>query len=322
MKKGFEYLEKVSMIISDSTAHGGYAFHPANAEPPVADGDNGEDGNNNNNNRDSNIPINPSAVQAVVTSALATASLATNSQFPTDTLSSGPLSSTLVDSLNPDSAMDINPVPKTMSNHPPTVSPPASISGVHKQKVWSFPHSALPSVISVTPSAPSSFTPSSSNPLSSNSHVKHQKAFLPVTPTLFQPFSSSSTRGCSVSIGLGKPSRQRGTSLKANTQLANFNDTLDHMTSVMENQNLIFQVPVPVPVDQVAKAHSHVLKSIQNNMSGAFALEERGKIISDVISNPAAATTYEQLLFSYFTSNRTNKQFNDTNGCDLQFNTR
>ena len=64
----------------------------------------------------------------------------------------------------------------------------------------------------------------------------------------------------------------------------------------MENQNLIFQVSVPVPVDQVAEAHPCIIKSIQNNTSGAFTLEERGKIISYVITNPAAAATYEQLL--------------------------
>ena len=97
-------------------------------------------------------------------------------------------------------------------------------------------------------------------------------------------------------MGLGKPSRQRGTSSKVDAQIANFNNALDHMTSVMENQNLIFQVPVPAPVDQVAEAHSCVIKSIQNDMSGSFTLEERGKIISYVITNPATATTYEQLL--------------------------
>ena len=97
-------------------------------------------------------------------------------------------------------------------------------------------------------------------------------------------------------MGLGKPSRQRGTSLKVDAQIANFNNALDRMTSVMENQNLIFQVPVPAPVDQVAKACSRIIKSIQNDTSGSFTLEERGKIISYVITNPAAATTYEQLL--------------------------
>ena len=160
------------MIIGDSTAHGRYAFHPTNAEPPAADGNDGKDGDDNNDNDDGgdNTPIDPSTVQALVASALTM-----NSQFPTDTSSSGPLSSTLVDSLNLDSAMDVNPVPKTMNNHPPTVSPPASISGVHKQKVQSFPHSAPPSIISVTPSSPLSFTPSSLSPLSSNSHIKHQR---------------------------------------------------------------------------------------------------------------------------------------------------
>ena len=82
--------------------------------------------------------------------------------------------------------------------------------------------------------------------------------------------------------------------MKVNTQLANFNNALDHMTSILENQNLIFQVPVSMPVDQVAEACSHVIKSIQNNMSGSFTLEERGKIISYIITNPATATTYKQ----------------------------
>ena len=118
------------MIIGDSTAHGGYAFHPTNAEPPAADSNNGEDSDDDNDDDDrgDNSPINPSTVQAA--SALATASLTMNSQFPTDTLLSGPLSSTLVDSLHLDSAMDVDPVPEMMSDHPPTVSPPASISGV------------------------------------------------------------------------------------------------------------------------------------------------------------------------------------------------
>ena len=65
------------MIIGDSTAHGGHAFHPAIIKPPAADNDNGVD----------NTPIDPSAVQAVVASAITTASLTTSSQFPTDTSS-------------------------------------------------------------------------------------------------------------------------------------------------------------------------------------------------------------------------------------------
>ena len=126
------------MIIGDSTAHGEHAFHPAITKPPATDDNNGGD----------NTPIDPSAVQAVVASALATASLTMSSQFPTDTLSSCPLSSTLVDSLHLNLAMDVNPVPETMSDHPLTVSPPASISGV------SLPHSVPPSIISIAPSAP------------------------------------------------------------------------------------------------------------------------------------------------------------------------
>ena len=63
----------------------------------------------------------------------------------------------------------------------------------------------------------------------------------------------------------------------------------------MENQNLIFKVPVPMPVDQVAEACSHIIKLIQNNTLGSFTLES-GKIISYILTNPATATTYEQLV--------------------------
>ena len=72
-------------------------------------------------------------------------------------------------------------------------------------------------------------------------------------------------------------------------------ETLDHMTDAMEMQNLIFQVPIPPPVDQVAQAHSHAITAIQQDMSGTFTTEERGKIINYIITNPAAATAYEQL---------------------------
>ena len=99
------------MIISNSTAHSGYAFHPTNTEPPAADDNDGED--DNDNDRGNDTPINPSAVWAVVASALTTASLTMSSQFPTNTLSSCPLSSTLVDSLNSNLAMDIDLVPET-----------------------------------------------------------------------------------------------------------------------------------------------------------------------------------------------------------------
>ena len=63
----------------------------------------------------------------------------------------------------------------------------------------------------------------------------------------------------------------------------------------MGMQNLIFQVPIPPPVDQVAQACSHVIAAIQQDTSGMFTTEERGKIINYIITNPAATTTYKQL---------------------------
>ena len=67
------------------------------------------------------------------------------------------------------------------------------------------------------------------------------------------------------------------------------------MMDAMEMQNLIFQVPIPPPVDQVAQARSRIITAIQQDVSGTFTTEERGKIINYIITNPAATTTYEQL---------------------------
>ena len=72
-------------------------------------------------------------------------------------------------------------------------------------------------------------------------------------------------------------------------------ETLDCMMDAMEMQNLIFQVPIPPPVDQVAQARSCIIAAIQQDMSGTFTTEERGKIINYIITNPTTATTYEQL---------------------------
>ena len=73
-------------------------------------------------------------------------------------------------------------------------------------------------------------------------------------------------------------------------------ETLDHMMDAMETQNLIFQVPIPPPVDQVAQARSRIIATIQQDMSGTLTTEERGKIINYIITNPAATTAYEQLV--------------------------
>ena len=72
-------------------------------------------------------------------------------------------------------------------------------------------------------------------------------------------------------------------------------NTLHNMMSAMETQNLIYQVPVPLPVDQVAEAHSCVISAIQQDMSGLYSKEEKGQVINYIITNPAADSMYELL---------------------------
>ena len=107
--------------------------------------------------------------------------------------------------------------------------------------------------------------------------------------------SSSGTRGRSRSGAQVKPSQHKSSRADINHQIAKFMETLDCMMDAMEMKNLIFQVPIPPPVDQVAQACSHIITAIQQDVSGTFTTEERGKIINYIISNPTTATTYEQL---------------------------
>ena len=95
--------------------------------------------------------------------------------------------------------------------------------------------------------------------------------------------------------GSSKPSQHKGVATKCNEQIADFNDALSHMTDVMENQNLIFQVPVPPPIDEVALTRTRVIQAIQDNALGYFSVEEKGKIIHYLINNPSAVASYEVL---------------------------
>ena len=122
-----------------------------------------------------------------------------------------------------------------------------------KCKLHPTVHSAPTSVISAAHSAPTTFTPSSSDPSSSLSlGTKHHKASSSGTPVSLHPSSSSGTRGCSRSGAQVKPSQCKSSHTDINHQIAGFTETLDHMTDAMEMQNLIFQVPIPPPVDQIA----------------------------------------------------------------------
>ena len=67
---------------------------------------------------------------------------------------------------------------------------------------------------------------------------------------------------------------------------------LDHMTDVMENQNLLYKVPV---VNEVAVSHCRVITAIQANDSGYYSMEEKAEIINYIVTNTATAATYELL---------------------------
>ena len=51
---------------------------------------------------------------------------------------------------------------------------------------------------------------------------------------------------------------------------------------VMENQNLIFQVPIPQSIDEAALTCTQDIQAIQDDASGYFSMEVKGKIINSV----------------------------------------
>ena len=67
---------------------------------------------------------------------------------------------------------------------------------------------------------------------------------------------------------------------------------LDHMTNVMENQNLLYKVPA---VDEVAVSCCCIITAIQANNLGYYSMEEKAEIINYIVTNTAAAATYELL---------------------------
>ena len=67
------------------------------------------------------------------------------------------------------------------------------------------------------------------------------------------------------------------------------------MLDIMETSNLIMSAPVKVaaPTDEVLQAHQHVLAAIEQDAS--FTIEEKGRIISYIITNPTAALSYDHI---------------------------
>ena len=65
-------------------------------------------------------------------------------------------------------------------------------------------------------------------------------------------------------------------------------EAINHMSDIMETSNLVMSAPVKVaaPTDEVLQAHQRVLAAIEQDAS--FTIEEKGHIISYIITNPTA----------------------------------
>ena len=200
--KGFKHLGKVSVIISDSVAHGGHAFHPSIVEPPISIEDNEEV---EEHDEEDGLSMDPSTAQHLIMSALMATSAATHTHSPCpNAFSLLPMTSSLVDEFHiPDDMMEVDPMPKMMGDHLSlsttlldnvAISPSCGI----KCKLHPTVHSSSALVISAVHSVPTTFTPSSSDSsLSLSLGTKCHKASSSGTPVLLHPSSSSGTRGCS-----------------------------------------------------------------------------------------------------------------------------
>ena len=219
------------MIIGDSATCGGHAFHPSIVEPPISIEDDEEQ------DKEDGFFMDPSTAQHLIMSALATTSAATgaHSSHP-NTFSPLPTTSSLIDKFHvPNDMMEVDPMPKMMGDYlSPSTTPLDNVaispSGGIKHKLHPTVHSAPASVISAAHSAPTTFTPSSSDPSSSLSlGTKRHKASSSGTPVSLHPSSSSGTRGRSQSGAQVKPSQRKSSHADVNHQIAEFTETLDCM---------------------------------------------------------------------------------------------
>ena len=126
--------------------------------------------------------------------------------------------------------------------------------------------------------------------------MKCQKALLAPSASLHTPSCGSAggsvgsrpgAGACSAG-GSGRSHNGRGTK----EEIIAMGSIQDHMPDVMENQNLLYQVPA---VDKVAVAHHHVIIAIQANNLGYYSIEEKVEIINYIITNTTAVATYELL---------------------------
>jgi hypothetical protein len=273
--KGFEYFDKVAMIVGDSAARGGHAFHPSSAAPP-ANNDDDEGGGDEDLEYLDNTPIDPATVQALITSAVASASMTSGPTSP-DMIPPSSIFPTLNDLIPFDDVMEVDP----MAHQSPSsgLADGPVISRNKRKLSTSLPPPTTSLASSAASDSPSSSTHLVSHLSSNNLSVQRKR----------QKASSSSS---APATSLRPPSRKgKGPA----SQLSDFNVALDRMSDVMENQNLLFQVPLPRPADEAAQTRTRVIKAIQDDPSGLFTIQEKGRLINHVINNPSAAASYEVL---------------------------
>ena len=116
--------------------------------------------------------------------------------------------------------------------------------------------------------------------------MKCQKASSAPSASLHAP-SCGSAGGHSAG-GSGRSHKEAGIEEK----IIMMGSILDCMTDVMENQYLLYQVPV---VDDVTVTHCYVISAIQADDLDYYSMEEKAEIINYIITNTTTATTYELL---------------------------
>lgn len=77
--------------------------------------------------------------------------------------------------------------------------------------------------------------------------------------------------------------------------MSELKEAINHMLDIMETSNLVMSAPVKVaaPTDEVLQARQRVLTAIKQDAS--FTIEEKGRIISYIITNPAATSSYDHI---------------------------
>ena len=122
-------------------------------------------------------------------------------------------------------------------------------------------------------------------------HMKGQMVLSAPSASLLAP-SCGSAGGHSVGSRHGAGAHLAGGSGRSHKggtkdNIVAMGSILDCMTDMMENQNLLYQVPV---VDEVTVTHHHVKTAIQADNLDYYSMEEKAEIINYIITNTTAAT--------------------------------